>query len=90
MILVYTDALLTLAEVSATFAGFAALVTLFARRRMEGAAVHDLLRLRLVRAYYWKTVIRQCVDPLMIVLLVRPFMPFCFNPIAGKFLKAWF
>jgi hypothetical protein len=48
MMLVYTDALLTLAAVSATFAGFAALVTLFARRRMEGAAAHDLLRLRLV------------------------------------------
>jgi len=47
-VLVYTDALLTLAEVSATFAGFAALVTLFARRRLEGAAAHDLLRLRLV------------------------------------------
>ena len=47
MMLVYTDALLTRAEVSATFAGFAALVTLFARRRMEGAAAHDLLRLRL-------------------------------------------
>ena len=46
--LIYTDALLTLAEVSATFAGFAALVTLFARRRLEGAAAHDLLRLRLV------------------------------------------
>jgi hypothetical protein len=46
--LVYTDALLTLAEVSATFAGFAALVTLFARRRLEGTATHDLLRLRLV------------------------------------------
>jgi hypothetical protein len=44
----YTDALLTLAEVSATFAGFAALVTLFARRRLEGTAAHDLLRLRLV------------------------------------------
>jgi hypothetical protein len=46
--LAYTDALLTLAEVSATFAGFAALVTLFARRRLEGTAAHDLLRLRLV------------------------------------------
>jgi len=43
-----SDALLTIAEVAATFAGFAALVTLFARRRVAGAAVHDLLRLRLV------------------------------------------
>lgn len=43
-----SDALLTIAEVSATFAGFAALVTLFARRRVAGEAVHDLLRLRLV------------------------------------------
>jgi len=43
-----SDALLTIAEVAATFAGFAALVTLFARRRVEGSAVHDLLRLRLV------------------------------------------
>ena len=39
---------MTLAEVSATFAGFAALVTLFARRRVEGGAAHDLLRLRIV------------------------------------------
>jgi hypothetical protein len=46
--LAQTDALLTIAEVSATFAGFAALVTLFARRRVAGEAVHDLLRLRLV------------------------------------------
>lgn len=43
-----SDALLTIAEVAATFAGFAALVTLFARRRVAAAAVHDLLRLRLV------------------------------------------
>ncbi len=48
MMLTNTDALLTLAEVSATFAGFAALVTLFVHRRMEAAAAHDLLRLRLV------------------------------------------
>ena len=39
---------MTLAEVAATFAGFAALVTLFARRRLEGGATHDLMRLRLV------------------------------------------
>ena len=44
----HTDTLMTLAEVSATFAGFAALVTLFARRRLEGGAAHDLMRLRLV------------------------------------------
>ena len=44
----HSDALLTIAEVSATFAGFAALVTLFARRRVDGAVAHDLLRLRLV------------------------------------------
>jgi len=43
-----TSSLMTLAEVSATFAGFAALVTLFARRRLEGDAAHDLMRLRLV------------------------------------------
>jgi multisubunit Na+/H+ antiporter MnhF subunit len=42
------NVLLTLAEVAATFAGFSALVTLFGRRRVAGAAVHDLLRLRLV------------------------------------------
>jgi hypothetical protein len=41
-------ALLTIAEVAATFAGFAALVTLFGRRRVAASAVHDLLRLRLV------------------------------------------
>lgn len=44
----HTDTLMTLAEVSATFAGFAALVSLFARRRLEGGAAHDLMRLRLV------------------------------------------
>ena len=43
-----TATLMTLAEVAATFAGFAALVTLFARRRLEGGATHDLMRLRLV------------------------------------------
>jgi hypothetical protein len=48
MMLTNTDALLTLAEVSATFSGFAALVTLFVHRRMEAAAAHDLLRRRLV------------------------------------------
>lgn len=42
------DAMLAIAEIAATFAGFAALVTLFARRRIEGAGAHDLLRLRLV------------------------------------------
>jgi hypothetical protein len=47
-VLASSGTLLTLAEVSATFAGFAALVTLFARRRVEGSATHDLLRLRLV------------------------------------------
>jgi hypothetical protein len=47
--LAYTDVLLTLAAASATFAGFAAPVTLFARRRLEGTATHDLLRLRLGR-----------------------------------------
>ncbi len=44
----HSETLMTLAEVSATFAGFAALVTLFARRWIEGGAAHDLLRLRLV------------------------------------------
>lgn len=44
----HSEALMTLAEVSATFAGFAALVTLFARRRVEGGAAHDLMRLRIV------------------------------------------
>ena len=43
-----SDALLTLAEVAASFAGFAALVTLFARKRIAGTAIHDMLRLRLV------------------------------------------
>ena len=42
------DALLAIAEIAATFAGFAALVTLFARRRVAGSGAHDLLRLRLV------------------------------------------
>lgn len=46
--LLQTELLSSLAEVSATFAGFAALVTLFARKRVQGGAAHDLLRLRLV------------------------------------------
>ena len=45
-----SDALLSIAEIAATFAGFAALVTVFGRRRVAGTAVHDLLRLRLVIA----------------------------------------
>ena len=45
-----SDALLSIAEIAATFAGFAALVTLFGRRRIAGSAAHDLLRLRLVIA----------------------------------------
>lgn len=45
-----SDALLAIAEIAATFAGFAALVTLFGRRRVAGSAAHDLLRLRLVIA----------------------------------------
>ena len=40
--------LLSIAEIAATFAGFAALVTLFGRRRVAGSGAHDLLRLRLV------------------------------------------
>lgn len=44
----HSGVLLSLAEVSATFSGFAALVTLFSRRRLEGTSVHDLMRLRLV------------------------------------------
>jgi hypothetical protein len=43
-----TDTLLSIAEIAATFAGFAALVTLFGRRRVAGSGAHDLLRLRLV------------------------------------------
>jgi hypothetical protein len=46
--LAQVDALLSIAEIAATFAGFAALVTLFARRRVAGSGAHDLLRLRLV------------------------------------------
>jgi len=45
-----SDVLLSVAEIAATFAGFAALVTLFGRRRVAGGAAHDLLRLRLVIA----------------------------------------
>jgi len=48
MMLEQSAALLSIAEIAATFAGFSALVTLFGRRRVAGAAVHDLLRLRLV------------------------------------------
>ncbi len=45
-----SDALLTIAEIAATFAGFAALVSVLGRRARSGRAVHDLLRLRLVIA----------------------------------------
>jgi hypothetical protein len=55
------DALLTLAEVAASFAGFAALVTLFARRRIAGTAIHDMLRLRLVIGASVVTVIAALV-----------------------------
>ncbi len=50
MMLEQSAALLSIAEIAATFAGFAALVTLFGRRRVANTAVHDLLRLRLVIA----------------------------------------
>jgi hypothetical protein len=44
-----TDALLSLAEIAAAFAGFAALVSVIGRKRkLRGEAVHDLLRLRLL------------------------------------------
>ncbi len=45
-----SDALLTIAEIAATFAGFAALVSVLGRRVRSGRAIHDLLRLRLVIA----------------------------------------
>jgi hypothetical protein len=44
------DTLLTIAEIAATFAGFAALVSALGRRAASGRALHDLLRLRLVIA----------------------------------------
>lgn len=43
-----TETLLTLAEICAAFAGFAALVTVLRRSDQVAEAVHDLLRLRLV------------------------------------------
>jgi O-antigen/teichoic acid export membrane protein len=46
-----TDTLLSMAEITAVFAGFAALVTVIRRGSDQpGDAVHDLLRLRLVIA----------------------------------------
>ncbi len=44
-----TDTLLSLAEIAAAFAGFAALVSVIRRRKADaGEAVHDMLRLRLI------------------------------------------
>ena len=44
-----TDALLSLAEIAAAFAGFAALVSVIGgQRELKGEAIHDLLRLRLL------------------------------------------
>jgi len=44
-----SDALLSLAEIAAAFAGFAALVSVIGRQReLKGEAIHDLLRLRLL------------------------------------------
>ena len=44
-----TDTLLSLAEIAAAFAGFAALVSVIRRKRDDpGEAVHDILRLRLI------------------------------------------
>jgi hypothetical protein len=44
-----TDTLLALAEIAAAFAGFAALVSVIRPgTRIQGQAIHDLLRLRLV------------------------------------------
>jgi hypothetical protein len=44
------ETLHTIAEIAATFAGFAALVSTLGRRLTHGGALHDLLRLRLVIA----------------------------------------
>jgi O-antigen/teichoic acid export membrane protein len=41
-----TDTLLTLAEIAATFAGFAALVSAIRRRSEDPETMHDILRLR--------------------------------------------
>ena len=43
-----SNTLLTIAEIGATFAGFAALVSALGRRVTTGRALHDLMRLRLV------------------------------------------
>jgi hypothetical protein len=44
-----TDTLLSLAEIAAAFAGFAALVSVIRKTRKDpGEAVHDILRLRLI------------------------------------------
>jgi len=43
-----SNTLLTIAEIGATFAGFAALVSALGRRATTGRALHDLMRLRLV------------------------------------------
>jgi hypothetical protein len=44
-----TDTLLSVAEIAAAFAGFAALVSVIRRRDREpGEAIHDVLRLRLI------------------------------------------
>ena len=48
--MVDSDSLMTIAEIAATFAGFAALVSVLGRRARSGRAIHDLLRLRLVIA----------------------------------------
>ena len=46
-----TDALLSLAEIAAAFAGFAALVSVIQRKRRDPAeTTHDILRLRLIIA----------------------------------------
>ena len=43
-----TDTLLSMAEIAAAFAGFAALVSVLSRRGSRPSEIHDLLRLRLV------------------------------------------
>ena len=43
-----TDTLLTIGEIAATFAGFAALVSAIRRRSGDPETTHDILRLRVI------------------------------------------
>jgi hypothetical protein len=58
-----TDTLLTIAEIAATFAGFAALVSAIRRRSRDPETTHDILRLRIIISSSIVIVVMSLIPP---------------------------